>query len=388
MILFRYEIKRRHIVVYVLGIKFKIKKIEYFIETARQRWSIIRQQNRFNTSQIKNAKQLVVFILPHQMSVTGGILSIFNICKYTRKYYPYATCILSTPPGNETYFHNNYFENDENIYRWEQVIKNIKGVNDIIFHVPEYMSKYIFKDIAQQDLKVLRNVKSLQINILNQNIELMPTPAELKDLYAITSRVTQTLAFKKNATQQLADQYKMPVHLISTFMDYSNYETYPFHNKSKIIAISKDFHPQKQNIVDRLKRQLPDYQIVIIDNISFEEYMKLIAQAMFVLTFGEGFDFYFIQPSYVGTVSFSVYNENFFPDSSWLSFENVYSSYNMLSDNIIVDIKKLSQNEEKYYEVVNKTQRHMNDYYGENLYIKNIVSFYKKEYHLLPQGRR
>ena len=53
-------------------------------------------------------------------------------------------------------------------------------------------------------------------------------------------------------------------------------------------------------------------------------YMDYIAKAMFVISFGEGFDGYFIQPCLVGSVGIAVYNERFFPDSSWKELDNVY----------------------------------------------------------------
>jgi hypothetical protein len=79
--------------------------------------------------------------------------------------------------------------------------------------------------------------------------------------------------------------------------------------------------------------------------------MDLISRAFFTITFGEGMDGYFLQPAVVKSIGVAVYNDNFFPDRSWLNLDNVFENYDDLSKNIIKFIEFYSQNSEKYVEL-------------------------------------
>ena len=69
--------------------------------------------------------------------------------------------------------------------------------------------------------------------------------------------------------------------------------------KEKIIAVSPDAFvfdgvSKKDETLKYLKEALPDYEKVIINDLTLEEYKKLISREMFTITFGEGYDGYFI----------------------------------------------------------------------------------------------
>ena len=72
----------------------------------------------------------------------------------------------------------------------------------MILHIPEYYADDFYNDLTEKDIEFLKSIKKLHINIMNQNIELMPEPEKLKDLYKLTNNITQTIAHDRYATQE------------------------------------------------------------------------------------------------------------------------------------------------------------------------------------------
>ncbi len=371
-----------HSFIYFLGIKIRISSLMRFLKSFKEK-SI---QNKFlGLKKLEQAKNLVVFLIPGEEGVSGGILSIYSLCSYTRKCYPKALSLIATFPARATFSHNDCFQNDEDVYRWSQLVKKAKNVENLIIHIPEYLSGKFYRSLSFFDIRFLKSIKDLQINILNQNMEIMPSLEKVSDLFKLTQNVTQTLAFVKNLTQDLADRYQMPVHLFSTWLDYSKYAPTAFDKKEKIIVLSPDQNEHRSKIVRTLETQLPNFSLVTVKHMKFEEYMALISKAFAVITFGEGFDGYFSQPSFLGTLSFSVFNETFFPDKSWLSLKNVFGSYQEMNKNISDFILRTQENQSEYYQCVDDVRCGVERYYSEQLYEDNLKRFYLKQYDVLPR---
>ena len=69
-------------------------------------------------------------------------------------------------------------------------------------------------------------------------------------------------------------------------------------------------------------------------------FKKVISEAKWALTLGEGLDGYFIEPIFSGAIGFSVYNSRFFTED-FESLETVYSDYDELIKKMPMDIKKI-----------------------------------------------
>ena len=371
--LFSYKKDEINITYRIFGIKFSRKNMELTKKS-------IKEQNLYDLTALQSTKELIVCFIPNIKMMTGGIQSIYSICKYSREICPQAQCLIATVPGKYTYSYNPYFKNEEKIYRFEQIIKNAKNVEKLTLHIPEYYADKFYKALKKDEIKFLKGIKDLHINILNQNIELMPEPQKLKGLYKLTDNVTQTIGHHRYATQEVCDKWQMPAHFLSVHIDISGYKTYPFEEKEKIIVLSPDKAPYRQAIIEKLQKELPDFKLVTVQNMTFSEYMDLIARAYFTITFGEGFDGYFNQPQTVGGLGMAVYDSAFFPDESWLELKNVYKSPADMENNIVNDIKELSANKELYYSLINKIKEKLSTLYGEDLFKKNLEKFYKKEY--------
>lgn len=367
----------RHIVYRFFGIKITRKNPELTRKS-------IEIQNLYDLSELKNAKKIIVFLIPEMKKINGGIQSVFSICKYSREICQGSLSLISTIPGKYTYAENNLFKNNEKIYRWEQIVKNAQNPESIIIHIPEYYSGNFFKSLSNDDVNFLKSIKDLQINILNQNIEFMPEPAEIKNLYNLTSNITQTIAHKRYATQEICEKWKIPTHLLSVHIDLSGYTSCGFEKKEKIIVISPDKTPYKKAIIRKLEKALPDFKLITVNKLTFDEYMDLIARAYFVITFGEGMDGYFLQPQQVGSVGFAVYNENFFPDESWKELKNIYKNYEEMEIKLVADIIGLLENRDEYYSTIEGLMSKVNKLYDFEKFKENLKKFYEKEYDFLP----
>ena len=130
-----------------------------------------KKQNTYDVKKIRRARIINLFVLPNTPVVSGGIQSIFSVCKYSRQVYPEAVSLITTGPWKKySYSELTWFQNTEKIYRWEQIIKNIKVAEKLIIHLPEYLSGIFCNKLSVKEIQKLKQIKDLQINILNQNI--------------------------------------------------------------------------------------------------------------------------------------------------------------------------------------------------------------------------
>lgn len=380
--LFTKTITPQRITYKILGISFSFKYnlLKLFKEETQHS---IKLQNNYDLSTIKSTKAMILFLIPPQDKgkISGGLMSIFSLCETSRKINGDTVCIISTYPNSQyTYAHNDYFLNNEDIYRFEQIVDNATNLEKLILHIPEYYVKDFYKNLQKKDIDFLKSIHHLHINILNQNIELMPEPSELSSLYKLSSNITQTIAHNRYATQEICDKYQIPTHLFSVHIDLSLYKAYTFEEKRKIIAISPDNNKHKAKILKKLAKELSDWQIVIIENITFAQYMDLISRAYFTITFGEGMDGYFIQPFYVNSIGFAVYNDTFFPNKQFKDLVNVYNSYDEMYQRIVDDIKYYSNNKKQYEHIIQKSINIITKIYRKSHFEDNLKRFYEKKY--------
>ena len=396
MRLFSKTVDEKHVTYKLLGIKFSMKSREYCrkmkIERDRKNRMLketkkeIAVQDSWDLTDLKNAKRLILFLTPSECKINGGIMSIYSLCEASREINKDSLCILSNYPNERfTYATNDQFLNNEKIYRFQQIVENCKNIEELILHIPEYYTKYFYNSLTENDKTFFKSIKKLQINIMNQNIEIMPELEEIKNLYLLTDNITQTIAHNRYATQEICDKYNMPTHLFSVNIDLGKYKSYSFEEKEKIIVLSPDENENKEKIVNKLKKELPDWQTITVQNLTFSEYMDLISKAYFTITFGEGMDGYFTQPQYVNSVGLAAYNDEFFPNTSWKNLKNVYKSYDEMQDLIVDDIKHLSNNKELYTQTIIEMLNKNNELYQENKYKDNLKRFYNKEYDFYPQ---
>jgi hypothetical protein len=334
---------------------------------------------------MNTSDRLIIFLIPPEKLVNGGILSIFSLCKVSREFKDIhkSRVVLATYPGTKSYKKNTLFENDENIYSFDELISK-NPPKSLLIHVPEYASNEVFVGLMKYK-DYLSKVTRLHINIMNQNILLMKKPSETARWFSFTKNVTQTTAHDKYTTQEMADKYALPTHHFSTFVDPRQYHQVSYDKKKDLIVFSPDPDPAKAAIVKKIMEAFPTYEFVTIQDMKYETYKKVISQAKYTVTFGEGFDGYYVEAFFSDGITFAVYNDDFFPNKNFAGFENTFSSYaSMLAD--ITDTMKQLDNKEVYEKNVTKNMHEITKLYGFENYKNNVKKFYLGQYTYKPKS--
>ncbi|HKB44002.1 MAG TPA: hypothetical protein VKC90_06425, partial [Chitinophagaceae bacterium] len=245
---------------------------------------------------------------------------------------------------------------------------------EIIIHVPEYMVTY-FRSVFKKN--IFRGQPHLQINIMNQNIRLMPPTTEINELKKMADALTMTTAHQKYCTPYHRSMYGTPLHKLSTWVSPENYKFKTWMEKEDLIVVSPDPHPRKEEVLQAL-RSIQGLKVQIIHDLTYIQYKETISRAKWALTFGEGLDGYFVEPVLSGAIAFAVYNQDFFtPDFE--AFDTVYKSVDVLIIRIATDINIMNENQ--VYQLYQKKQFNLCAfYYSHKEYLDNIVAFYKKNY--------
>jgi hypothetical protein len=330
-------------------------------------------------------KRLIIFLIPPEKIVNGGILSIFSICKTSRQFQDIhkAHVVLATYPGTKSYKKNDLFVNDEIIYSFDEIMS--WGIPSFLqIHIPEYASFDTFKTLqAPKYMDYIGKINDLRVNILAQNILLMQKPAEVALWFSMTPTVTQTTAHNKYSNQDFADKYYLPTHHFSTFVDASQYTWTPYEKKEDLILLSPDITKEREAIVQTLEKHFPNYAIRTIQNLKYEDYKKLMSRAKYTITFGEGFDGYYVEAFFTGGMTFAVYNEDFFPDKGFAKFQNLYKSYDDMLNKIVNDITRLD-NKITYQKIVKQNLDKINQLYSFAVYTQNVKKFYLGKFTYMP----
>ena len=168
------------------------------------------------------------------------------------------------------------------------------------------------------------------------------------------------------------------MHHLSTFSDPGKYIKRSYKNKKNIIVISPDNNKYKFDIIEKIKQELQYYKIIVIENFRYNEYKQLISRAKFSITFGEGLDGYYVEPTFSGTIAFSVYNEDFFT-SKYRQLPTIYSDYKSMLTNLCKDIN-LYDNKNIYNKICNENFKFLKTIYKFDLYKEKLKNFYQNNY--------
>lgn len=334
----------------------------------------------------KKDKELVVFFTDEKPSVSGGIMSIYNLCNSSRAFKK--NVILMTLGDKTTHIKNDFFANEEKIFRFQQLFEILDYLDSLTLNIPECWVDKFNNLISDKYAEKLKHIKNLHINILNQNIDLMPDVLEIQKLKKLTANITQTTAHSAYATQEFADKYGIITHFLGTYSDFSKYKPVPFDSKEKIIALSPDKNEYREEIIDMLRRNFPDFKFIRIKGLTYEKYIALVTKSMAVITFGEGFDGYFLEAPKIGTLSCAVYNDRFFPSLEWKSMPMVYESYESLKANISNDLKSCFNNQDLYYKIVGESKNCKYNIDQKDVFVDNMKRFYEEKYDYFPQDKR
>lgn len=331
-----------------------------------------------------NDKNLIIYFVPEKMIVNGGVLSIFSQAKESRRYKDLHTSksFICTYPGTVSYKNNSLFENDEMIYSFDQIVKKYPNPDSLMLHIPECAIMVSLPFLTGKFYEYLINTK-LHINVMTQNIELLPGMKDFSYLFNLTKKVTQTTAHSRYTTQTLSDKYMTPIHHMSVYLDENQYTKTPFSNKRDLILYSPDSNPYKDKILDTLAKS-GLYELVEIEGLKYQDYKNLISEAKYCISFGEGFDGYFVEPYLSGSIGISVYNDVFFPNEEWRKEPFVFESFEEINSNLLSTLKTY-KNKNVYDSTSKAARKLITKQYSFNKYLEKLESFYKKSYDIYPR---
>jgi len=327
----------------------------------------------------KNTKKLIVYLVPTVDSIGGGVMSICSLARVTKELpevKDYAV-MVATLPSCTTFNRFTMFEAGFDIFRFDQLRDYFTELEEIIIHIPEAFVLLFLLKLQPEDGAWLHRIKKTKINIMNQNIELMLRPRDIEMIKLFADEVTMTCAHRQYCSRQLRTSYDMSVHLFSA-SNLVKYDFVPYKEKKDLLLYSPDSNPFKGQVLETIRKAFPKLEMREIRNLSYKEYLKAIAEAKWVITFGEGIDGYFMESARSGAIPFSVWNYLFFNDS-FDGLENIYESYNMMLMKIVDDMKRLD-NERNYTELNRKLRDVDRREYDDEIYKENIRQYYLGNY--------
>ena len=374
------------------------KNIPHFVRTplkfllsrkAREKYfaeaGIRKIQNANIARHNKDAKKLIIFCVPGpdrssgKEKISGGIISIVSICEESARLQTAlgAEVLMCTLPNEDLLLRHRQFANSTDVFRFAQLKHYFSAPSEILLHLPEFTCDYFLEYLPEADRKWLLKAVRLHINILNQNVRLMPGREVIEKLEKLATIVTTTTAHQKYCTPHFRQVYGIPIHKLSVWISPEQYTRKPYDQKNNLMVVSPDQHPAKDRIL-ALLQSIPGLTIQIIRNLTYEQYKSTIATAKWSLTFGEGLDGYFIEPIFSGAVSFAVYNQEFFTED-YKDLPGVFGSFEQMEQQLVSTIAAFDR-PDKFAAVQQQQFDVCATHYNQEVYRQNILKFYEGQY--------
>jgi hypothetical protein len=338
---------------------------------------------------VSRSDDLVIFFNLAYDTIGGGMLSINRFAAASARLGRELgfDVLVSGIPLEENVVDYSMFESAAPMIAFSDIAARLRP-RKVVLHLPEYSIPVFLDQLTDEELRWMKSRPHLRLNILDQNHDLLPGREVIERLRDISDDVTLTTAHVGYTSARTASETDCPVSLLTPFLP--NCLRVPFDEKEMTIAVSPDPGPmepeeiRKQVILDSLTRSLPRYRLVTVENMPLEAYKRLAAQARFTVTFGEGYDGYFVESFLSGSVAFAVYNDRFFPDE-FRTAPTVYSSWQELRGKIVADIRTLEANGERYRSVQQSTERTIRRYANDELSMANLRDFYDRKFIHVPE---
>lgn len=342
-------------------------------------------------SSLLKAEKLMVLLVPEHNEMSGGIYSIISVANQMRRlkrYHGYEIVVMTRPsPTRLTYFRNTRFRNSENIFRIEQ-LPLCQAAREIYLHIPEYAAPHFVRDLTYEELHYLLGRPRVYVNLLNQNIKLMPDKELFASLRRVSDHLTQSVAHHAYFNQKIADKYQLPTLLLPAYTDLNDYPASSFAEKEKLIIYSLDNAAHKKKCLRKIAESFPDFELLEIKNISFDQYMDYATRCMFSISFGEGFDGYVAQPFYQGGIGFAIYDPEFFPSEEFRKYYNIFDNADEMVGQICTRMRKLMLDRDSYERLNTEYLRELKRLYSFEDYIEQIKKLSLRQFEILPTTRQ
>ncbi|MFM4841645.1 glycosyltransferase family 2 protein [Aeromonas veronii] len=308
--------------------------------------------------------------------ISGGLISIYSISEQL-KINGYEVIMIGEP-GPFTCNKNDKFPNNEWLIPASIFLQANFTSFDFVLLPEVKVNEFI---TFSQKNKLTFN-KAI-INILNQNIELMPGRQSIAQLKMMCKKVTMTTAHEHYSTQAISNKFSIPLKHISTYLSFSDYNIVPFKEKNDVVLYSPDVNVFKNKVLSKLSSHFTKLKLIEIKNISYAGYKVCLQEAKYSISFGEGLDNYYIEPFFTGGIGFTIFNPQFM-DERFLLLDNVFSSYAEMERSICDVIARLESDNEFYKGLHFKNYSLLASIYDEKVYVKKIQEYLKGNYDYVP----
>lgn len=344
----------------------------------------IKKEQNLNLNKFEwDANNLIVFFVPGaertgKETIAGGVISLVSLCEETARLeaiHKSITLACTFPRAFLLLKHVN-FDNSTWIYRFEQICHHFKNVKRIIIHLPEFGVEHFRSALFESEIKWLKKIGHVHINIINANILLMPPPRIVNEVSTLATKTTITAAHSKYCNPYYRNLYGVPLHKFSAWISPEQYIFKSYDSKENLMVVSPDASPFRDVILRILEGK--GLKTFVLQNLTYIQFKEVIGRAKWALTFGEGLDGYILEPVFSGAFGFAVYNEHFFTED-YKSMKGIYMSYEDMAQKIISDIDLTDK-----AEVFATFQREQYDlcakHYSYSAYQENIRNFYLENY--------
>jgi hypothetical protein len=340
------------------------------------------REELLKTTYSSNTTKLIMFLTPGWNGVSGGILSETAFYEETSKIKRIheSETIMCTIPSESSLLKYTMFASHNYLFDFQDSLAYFDKLDSLMIHIPEYAVSKFLRNLTKIDYNRLIKIGNLHLNILLQNLDAFDRSVSPEDLDRLRKlgRLTCTTAHQQYSNRELRDKLGFPLHKLSVYLSPELYERTNYAEKEDLIIVSPDPHPKRTEILRLLAAQMPRLEIQIVQDLPYEKFKKLISQAKWALTFGEGLDGYFIETIFSGGISFAVYNPTFFTED-FRQLQTVYESYDALQERICTDLEQLD-NKQSYASYQSIQFELCRKYYSHDDYVKNVEAFYRGDY--------
>ena len=329
----------------------------------------------------RDTPHLIIFFIPGldyftgRESISGGLISIISMVEESKKIFDKMNnieVICCTYPNSHLLYKLKTFKNNTQIFSYSLVERYFNKVQSVMLHLPE-----IFTEDFNNRAGILRfKGDIIHLNILNQNINLMPDETIIHQLKNYFQLTTMTTAHKKYSTHFFSEKYKVPVHQISVWISSEDYKKSNYLEKEQLILFSPDNPELTSKMMSIINNSLPHFKTEVISGLSYEDYKNRIRDAKFIITTGEGLDAYFIESYFSGSVGLAIKNKDFF-DEKYLGLEELLEEDELASIKLVALLKKLDD-QNIYRETNNSNSLLLKADYSKTNYENNLLEFYKR----------
>lgn len=287
-----------------------------------------------------------------------------------------AKVVLCTVPGEPPLLKYSWFENRNYILDLESVLTSCGRLDYLLIHMPAYTVDLVLDWLTSASPALLSNIREIHLNILLMNIDNIQgkNVSGLKRFGKVTC-TTAHEAYSNFATRQFMG---VPLHRLSACNGPECYSPSRYQEKTPLLIVSPDPHPLRNQVLQQIAQACPDLTIKVIENLSYEDYLKLVRRAKWSLTFGEGMDGYFVEQVFSGGVAFAVFNDRFFTPP-FANLETVYPSWDILMDRMVEDLRRLDE-PMAYSRCRRQAYDLLSDLYSTDRFRENLRLFYQGDY--------